>query len=231
MGFFGALEGGDGSGKGTQAKLYADYARDELAKDVLELDFPRYGQRSAKYVEKYLNGDFGTVNQVPAELASLPYALDRFGTKDITQEYLERPNGLILTNRYSASNFAHQGTKFEKAADRQSFYEEMMWLEWDFLGIPIPDANIILLVKTSLAQANVDRKATRGYTNLKRDIHEADANHLEKAKFNYVELTELYPERFIGLDCMKDDASMRSIEIIQLDIRRIFQEQMDKKVA
>lgn len=231
IGFFGAIEGGDGSGKGTQAKLYGDYARDILGKDVLELDFPRYGERSARYVERYLNGDYGTVNQVPAELASLPYALDRFGTKDTIQEYLERPNGFILTNRFSASNFAHQGTKFENETDRHAYYEEMMWLEWDFLGIPSPDANIVLLAKTALAQINVDKKAERGYTTLKRDIHEADANHLEKAKYNYQELTRLYPDRFIAVDTMANEDEMRSIDDIQLEIRNIFQQQVDIKTA
>jgi dTMP kinase len=231
MGFFGAIEGGDGSGKGTQTKLYAEYARDVLAKDVLQLTFPRYGEKSAMYVERYLNGQYGGTNDVSADLGSLPYAIDRFGAKDEIQKFIELENGFVLTDRFSASNFAHQGTKFDTADDRHAYYEEMMWLEWEFLGIPMPDANIVLLVKTALAQANVDRKATRGYTDLKRDIHEADANHLEKAKFNYQELTQLYPERFIGLDCMEDSATMRPIEAIQLDIQRILQLQMDKKTA
>ena len=231
MGFFGAIEGGDGSGKGTQSKLYAEYARTTLGKDVLELTFPRYGEKSAIFVERYLNGQYGESNDVPADLGSLPYALDRFGARDEIQKYIELENGFVLTDRFSASNFAHQGTKFEKAEDRHAYYEEMMWLEWDFLGIPSPDANIVLLVKTALAQANVDKKAARSYTSLTRDIHEADASHLEKAKYNYEELTQLYPERFIGVDCMQDDNSMRTIESIQLDIQNIFQQQMDLKLA
>lgn len=231
MGFFGAIEGGDGSGKGTQAKLYGEYVRDILEKDLLELDFPRYGNKSAIYVERYLNGQYGTSDQVSADLGSLPYALDRFGTKDIIQEYLERPNGFVLTNRFSASNFAHQGTKFESETDRHAYYEEMMWLEWDFLGIPSPDVNVVLLAKTAIAQANIDKKAERSYTTLKRDIHEADANHLERAKYNYQELTRLYPDRFIPVDTMANTNEMRTIDDIQLEIRGIFQKQIDKKSA
>jgi len=231
MSDFVTIEGGDGSGKGTQTKIFAEYARTELEKDVLQLSFPSYGERQAIYVERYLNGQYGEGNEVSADLASLPYALDRFAKKDLIQAHLERPNSLVLSDRFSGSNFAHQGTKFANEADRTQYYEEMMWLEWEFLGIPKPDINVVLLVKTALAQANVDKKAARGYTSLKRDIHEADANHLELAKLNYEELTRLYPETFVGVDCMEDEKRMLSIDAIQLLIRRTFEEFTDKKAA
>lgn len=220
MGLFLAIEGGDGSGKGTQSKLLVEYLRSQ-GYDVYEADFPRYGKDSAYYVERYLNGDYGGPNDVPADLGSLPYALDRFAAKgDITQ-HLAKPHSIVVSNRYLASNLAHQGTKLDDPEERKAFYERIKHTEYDILGIPRPDLNIVLLVPATIAQANVDKKATRSYTTQKRDIHEADTNHLEKAKANYEEICELYPKEFTALDCMDETGNLRAIEDIQTAIQQL----------
>ena len=217
MGQFIAIEGGDGSGKGTQARLLIDWLRSQ-GREVLELDFPQYSQPSALYVERYLNGEYGAANDVPADLASLAYALDRYSTKARVNEFLTKPDGIVIANRYVASNMAHQGTKFDDETRRKQFYDEILHLEYEILGIAKPDLNIVLLVPADISQANVDKKAARSYTTKKRDIHEADATHLDKAKRNYEEICELYPEEFTAIECM-DGGTMRTIDEIQVDIR------------
>lgn len=219
MGLFIAIEGGDGSGKGTQSKLLIENLRKE-GYDVFEADFPRYGQDSAYYIERYLNGDYGGPNDVPAELGSLPYALDRFAAKDEIIEHLQKDNSIIVSNRYVASNLAHQGTKFNSAQKRQAFYERTVLTEYDILGIPKPDLNIVLLVPTHTAQANVDKKEQRGYTEKMRDIHEADSDHLEKAKANYEELCKLYPGEFTAIHCTDKSGMMRPVDDIHQEIRK-----------
>jgi len=216
-----AIEGGDGSGKGTQTELYRAYASDVLGKQVMKLSFPRYGEDSAYYVEQYLNGAYGEVNDVPAELGSLPYALDRFAASDDIRHHLTLPDGLVVADRYLASNLAHQGAKIDDPDTRQTFYERTMTTEYDILHIPRPSRNIVLLVPTALAQANVDKKQARQYTTMKRDIHEADASHLDKAKANFEELCRLYPEEFTPVVCTDESGEMRSIESIQNEIREI----------
>lgn len=220
QGFFAAIEGGDGSGKGTQTELLLTHVRDELGKKVMKLSFPRYGEPSAYYVEQYLNGAYGSVNEVPADLAVLPFAIDRSATKDDIRDFLNT-GGLVLTDRFVASNLAHHGTKIDDPYERQLFYERTMRTEYEVLGIPRPDLNIVLLVPSEIAQQNVDKKAARSYTNLKRDIHEADANHLDKAKRNYEELCQLYPDEFIAVECMDDSGTLRSIDDIQQEIRSL----------
>lgn len=215
-----AIEGGDGSGKGTQSTLLADYLRKQ-GYDVYEADFPRYGQPSAYYVERYLNGDYGGTNDVSADLGVLPYAIDRFAAKNDIVQHLKKPNSVVISNRYMASNLAHQGAKINDKAERQKFYERTKQLEYTILGIPKPDLNIVLLVPSLIAQANVDKKAERSYTDKKRDIHEADSDHLEKAKANYEEVCALYPEEFTAIDCMDDHGKLQSIETIQQKIRRL----------
>lgn len=210
MGKFIAIEGGDGSGKGTQTKLLVDNLKSE-GYDVLETDFPRYGEDSAYYVERYLNGDYGGSEDVPAELGSLPYAIDRYAAKNDIITHLIKPKSIVISNRYVASNLAHQGAKISDSIKRKAFYERTMLTEYKVLDIPKPDLNIVLIMPTANMQSNVDKKATRSYTTNKRDIHEADINHLDKAKSNYIELCNIYPDEFTRIDCINGDGEMHSI--------------------
>lgn len=218
MGRFIAIEGGDGSGKATQAKLLAEHAR-EQGFDVLQVSFPRYGQDSAYYVEQYLNGKYGANEDVPAELGTLPYALDRFAARDEIRAHLAKNNALVIADRYMASNLAHQGTKVKGDEARREFYRRTLLTEYDILGIPKPDLNIVLLVPSDISQANVDKKDARTYTDKKRDILEADAGHLDLAKRNYEEICELYPDEFIAIECMDRNGSLRTIDDIQAELR------------
>lgn len=214
------VEGGDGSGKGTHTELLRDFLTSKLGRAVTKLSFPQYGQPSAHYAERYLNGDYGGINDVHPDLTSLAYAVDRYAAKPRIEAALANPAHTVLTDRYVGSNIAHQGAKIDDPAERHAFYERTLHTEYEIMGIPRPSKNIVLLVPSAIAQENVDKKATRRYTTLKRDIHEADADHLEKAKRNYQELCELYPEEFIPIDCMDGDR-LRTIEDIQTEIREL----------
>lgn len=218
-GRFIAIEGGDGSGKRTQSDLLQAYADKTISMNVMKVSFPRYGEDSAYYVEQYLNGAYG--NDASADLTALPYAIDRFAASGDIAKHLAKPNGLVIADRYVASNLAHQGAKIANDAERHTFYERMMKTEYGVLGIPRPDHNIVLLVPTTIAQQNVDKKDKRGYTDRKRDILEADASHLEKAKANYIELCQLYPSEFTAIDCTNSDDKLRPIGDIQAEIRQL----------
>lgn len=218
-GYFVAIEGGDGSGKGTQAELLRVHAETALAKHVLKVSFPRYGQTSAYYAGRYLDGEYGAADAVPADLASLAYALDRFAAKTDIDQHLAMPGSLVIADRYVASNLAHQGTKFADKDSRLAYYDRMIDTEYNILGIPQPDINVVLVMPTDLAQSNVDKKDARSYTDKKRDIHEADASHLDRAKANYEELCILYPEKFTAIQCVDELGEMRSIDDIQQEIQ------------
>jgi len=224
-GLFIAIEGGDGSGKRTQSDLLVKYLKEELNKSVLKVSFPRYGQPSAYYAGQYLDGSYGEANEVPADLASLTYAIDRFAAKDEIVTFMNQADSIVISDRYMASNLAHQGTKFSTDVERHKFYERMMDTEYTILGIPRPQLNIVLVVPTDIAQSNVDKKnaieANRTYTDKQRDIHESDSNHLEKAKANYQELCALYPDEFKAIQCVDESGTLRSIDDIQKEIREI----------
>lgn len=218
---FVSIEGVDGTGKGTQAEITHDYLANDLGKKVLKISFPQYGQTSAAYVEKYLNGDFGLADEVPADLGALPFMIDRFAAKLIIENQTLLPNSFTITDRYVASNLAHQGTKIQDKKARHKFYKRTMHTEYEILSIPKPSLNIVLLLPTNIAQANVDKKGSRIYTTKIRDIHEADSSHLDRARINYVELCQLYPEEFTPIQCLGEDGVMRSVDDIQNEIRNI----------
>ncbi len=216
-----AIEGVDGSGKATHTELLYKFLVNERGRSVLKLSFPQYGKPSAIYIEKYLNGEYGSADDVPADLGALPFAIDRFAAKPIIEAQLLLPSSVVITDRYVASNLAHQGTKIADQKARHEFYERTMRAEYEILGIPRPGKNIVLLLPINIAQSNVDKKGTRGYTTLTRDIHEANSSHLDRAKSNYEELCRLYPEEFIPIQCVDRNGQMRTINDIQLEIRKV----------
>lgn len=218
MGAFIVIEGGDGSGKGTQALELVTRAM-QHGYNVLHISFPNYGAPSAKFIEHYLNGKYGPARDVHPELASMLYAVDRFAVSEKIREHLRKPKSLVVADRYVASNLAHQGTKVKGKAERLKFYDRVFDIEYKTLNLPKPDLNIVLLVPSSIAQENVDKKLARSYTTAKRDEHEKDSEHLEKANKNYAEIVKIYPEWFTSIPCLESDGkTMRSVEAVGADI-------------
>ena len=71
-GKFIVIEGTDGSGKGTQVALLSQKLKDDGIKFEIT-DFPQYGQPSSFFVEKYLRGEYGTIEEVGPHKASFFY--------------------------------------------------------------------------------------------------------------------------------------------------------------
>jgi dTMP kinase len=71
------------------------------------------------------------------------------------------------------------------------------------LNIPRPDVNVVLRVPAETAQKLVDQKAKRSYTENKRDIHEADLEHLKRSVEVYDDLCQLFPRDFQRIDCVR----------------------------
>ena len=173
------ISGTDGSGKGTQAKLLCD--RLEKENSLVKLvDFPRYGERSALVVEDYLNGKFGGVNDVTSYQASIFYAVDRYVASFDIKKWLA--SGInVVSNRYVSANKGHQMAKIKDTEERLKFLSWLDDLEYNIFNIPKEDLTIFLYVPPEIGQKLVDKKDRRQYTDKKRDIHEADINHLKDA--------------------------------------------------
>jgi len=125
-GKFIVIEGTDGTGKETQFRK-ALAALQAEGREVLAMDFPQYGQPSAYFVERYLNGAYGSSAEVAPRVASLFYALDRFDKAAEMRAWLEAGK-LILSNRYTTSSLGHQAGKAATEREREaivSYIEEL----------------------------------------------------------------------------------------------------------
>lgn len=219
LGTFIALEGTDGSGKATQFRLLIERL-EELGYEVLPFDFPRYDEPSSYFIREYLNGKYGSSQQVGPYTSSLFYALDRYQAAPRIREALAAGK-IVLANRFAGSNMAHQGAKFSNAEERRGYFIWVDNLEFQILGIPRPDISIVLRVPAEMAQKLVDQKAARNYTNKKRDLHEADIAHLKKSVEVYDDLCQLFPKDFTRIDCVRSEKLMNITAVQDLVWKKV----------
>lgn len=193
------LEGIDGSGKGTQARLLLGRLARERFKSAA-VSFPQYGKKSAGLIEEYLNGKYGAVDPYAA---SLFYAVDRFDASIEIRKILAKGQ-IVILDRYVDSNAGHQGAKISDQTERGRFLNWLYETEYNILGVPQPDVVLILTLNPKTAQLNVGKKDARKYLKAGKthDIHEADKAHLKKAQDSYLWLARKHPKNHIVIECM-----------------------------
>lgn len=205
-GVFIVLEGTDGSGKSTQYKKLLDrFKASDIA--VKEIKFPRYSDDSSYFVRQYLAGQYGTADELGPYTPSLFYALDRYDASQKINTWLSE-GYVVLADRYIAANKAHQGQKIQDIRIRQEYYLWLDQLEFNMLGIPRPDLNIVLSVTPDVATKLIAERNDQA-----KDIHDADPEHIKRSYQTYLELCKLYPAEFYQVDCLRGGELM-SIEDI-----------------
>jgi dTMP kinase len=207
------FEGTDGSGKATQAKMLAEKLKAH-GKDVEYIEFPRYGQKSAVLVEEYLNGKFGTAEEVGPYRASIFYAIDRYAASFEIKKWLKERK-IVIANRYVSSNMGHQAGKIRGRQECDRFLEWLENLEFNIFGIPRPDKILLLYVPPQIGQQLVEKKGHRDYVGgVCKDIHEADLDHLKNASEAYLYVARKY--NWIVIDCTRENRLMTVEEIHEL---------------
>lgn len=213
MGKLIVIEGLDGSGKATQAKLLCE-ALVKSGVKARKVSFPNYASDSSALVKMYLSGQFGTdPKDVNAYAASAFFAVDRFASykKDWKEDY---ENGVIIADRYTTSNGIHQCSKL----DRTNWDEYLDWLfefEYGRLGIPAPDMVIYIKVDPEVSQKLMTGRYQGDES--KKDIHESNLEYLKKSR----EAAD-YCSKKLGwkiVECCVD-GKMRSVEEIHGDVVR-----------
>lgn len=213
-GKFIVIEGSDGSGKATQLSLIEEKLKN-AGYDVSTYDFPQYNQKSSYFASEYLNGKYGDSDTLGAYGPSLFFALDRFQAAPSIRADLEAGK-IVLSNRFTGSNMAHQGQKIREDIEQSKYYDWMHETEFVHLGIPKPDLNIVLTIPARLTQKLVDSKQQRSYTDKKRDIHEADLNHLKGAVAAYESLCVQFPDEYTRVECTSGENILSIPEITSL---------------
>lgn len=208
------VDGIDGSGKATQCKLLADaLAREGIAVELIS--FPQYESSFfGAEVGRYLNGDYGQLQEVHPKLASLLFALDRFEARDRLIEALNAGK-MVICDRYTSSNIAHQGAR-AAAPDRQDLASWIPYVEHKVLNLPRPDLTIFLESTVQSSQTLVGLKEKRTYTDRTHDLHEASEVHLQVALALYRSVAAI--EGWQVINCVDVDGIMRTPQDIHAEL-------------
>jgi dTMP kinase len=195
-GKFIVIEGIDGSGKGTQLAMLAD-ALAEREVPFSKVSFPNYSGFFGRLVGKFLNGEFGPLEAVDPHFSSLLYANDRLEARPGLEAALAAGQTL-LSDRYIASNMAHQGARVAPEK-RNEFLQWLKQLEYEIYGLPREDRVVYLRVPPKEAHRLIGEKGARDYTKLRRDLQEANFAHLEAASGVYDQLAA--QENWTRIEC------------------------------
>lgn len=210
-----AIEGIDGSGKGTQARLLTTELNRRGLKAGL-LSFPRYDETFfGNAVGRFLNGEFGSLAEANPYLVSLLFAGDRFESRELLSKQL-RENDVLVLDRYVASNIAHQGSKLP-AAQQPAIFEFVEHLEFEVYGLPRPTLNVLLDVPAETAQELIGRKNARSYTDRSHDLQESDRAYLESVRQTYLELARRNPDTWRVISCLSEN-QLRSVDEISAEL-------------
>jgi dTMP kinase len=208
-----AIEGIDGSGKGTQAARLCTALRD-TGKSCTVLSFPGYEQTQfGRQIGAFLNGEFGQLDQVHPVLVSLLFAGDRLESLPRLQAALNT-HDIVLCDRYVPSNLAHQAAKATGEA-RAQLRRWVEFVEYDLFRLPRADRILWLDVPVAQAQQLIAKKSQRTYTEKAADLQEADAAYLQQVDDVYRELSDDSTWRRIAV---MEDQRLRTPEEITADL-------------
>ena len=206
------LEGLDGSGKATQAKLLAAHLK-EQGFSVREITFPNYESDSSALVKMYLAGQFGQhPDDVNAYAASSFYAVDRYASYKKDWGSFYENGGIIIADRYTTSNAVHQCSKLPPEQQRP-FVDWLFDFEYQKLGLPAPDRVLYLDLPTELSEQMMRRREEATHTHA--DIHEQDEAYLRSCRESAARVVDWCGWQRIRCD---RDGRIRSIQDIHQEV-------------
>lgn len=173
------IDGLDGSGKATQARLLAQHLTAQ-GRQVRQISFPNYTSDSSALVRMYLAGQFGDKpDDVNAYAASSFFAVDRYASYKTDWGTFYQDGGIVIADRYTTSNGAHQCSKLPPEA-WDAYLDWLFTYEYKLLGLPAPDAVIYLRVDPAVSQQLMTSRYHGDES--KKDIQERDLEYLERSR-------------------------------------------------
>lgn len=183
-GLFLTLEGGDGSGKSTQAALLEEWLLSQ-GRNVLRTREPGGSDVGNEIREIVLHRR----GHIAPRAEALLYAADRaHHIATVVRPALERGD-IVLQDRYLDSSVAYQGVGRELEA--REIRELSLWAAEGLL----PDITVLLDLDVSIGRSRLDEARTR-YDRLEAEA----ADFHGRVRHAYLALAADEPERFLVLD-------------------------------
>lgn len=146
------IEGADGAGKATQAKMLVERFRTE-GMQVETLEFPRYEDSFfGAYIKEWLDEMHGNFIELDPRLSSILFAGDRFEVRDVITGWLAEGKNIIL-DRYVTASMLHQGAKISDIEKRGAFLLWLQKLEYEVFKLPRPDMVVYLDMPVEMRHA------------------------------------------------------------------------------
>jgi dTMP kinase len=219
-----AIEGIDGSGKGTATRAVCALLED-AGLTVATQSFPNYGKTAAAHaVQAVLNGEVKVDSAY--YLASL-FALDRaetFLTSTMPQV------DVVVFDRYVLSNAAFQMVRLPED-ERDAFLTWLFDYEYGRLGIPRPDLNILMRIDPEIAARLVARKAARSYTTATHDAFEADDTYQQRVSDAYSSIATRQINGPWAVVEVADADGMKTPEAIAAECHALIRAAMDARAG
>lgn len=192
-----AIEGVDGSGKNTQARLLVD-ALTARGRAVRLVSFPRYAQSYlGATISDLLAGRLGPVAAVHPKLTALLFAVERAEMRGQIAGWLAA--GIdVVCDRYVFSNIAHQAARLP-AGEVAAFRDWLLHVEFELLGLPRPDDTVLLDLDDATSRRLREQRAAHAYSDTVLDEHEKDLAGMARARALYHDLAARFAWRL--LDC------------------------------
>jgi dTMP kinase len=178
------IDGTDGVGKATQAKLLVARLKKEGVR-VKTLDFPQYYKNFfGHFIGAMLTGQYGDFLHTDPFIASVMYAADRFESKPTIEKWLKEGD-IVILDRYVSANQLHQGGKIKDPKKRKYFLKWLDTMEHKVFGLPRPDLIVYLHLpmKSVLKLLKLkDKTRKKRYAKGKKDTVESDVAYLAAAQ-------------------------------------------------
>ncbi len=186
-GLFLTFEGGDGSGKSTQAALLEEHLVG-LGREVVRTREPGGTDLGVELREIVLHRR----GEMEPRAEALIYAADRaHHIATLVRPALER-GAIVLQDRYLDSSVAYQGAG--RVLDATEIRDLSLWAT----GGLLPDVTVLLDLDETVGRERLDGARTR-YDRLEAEASDFHA----RVRSAYLELAAAEPERFLVLDATR----------------------------
>jgi dTMP kinase len=202
-----AIEGIDGVGKATQAKLLAENMT-KLGFKVFLSGYPQYQSDTGKCIASYLNGEGKDLSRI--EISDL-YTADRDAHKEVIEQALLE-NDYVVLDRYILSNILYQQALCEQPDDAKYMRNYTEYSEYVHSALRPADITFVLTLSEEVAAQRVLQKGQRDYTDKKQDVHEVNSTLMSKVTKLCNELPDNYFGKIVKIDCHG------SIDMVQASI-------------